>query len=284
MAKGATKNRRRTGGRTTPTPCRLLGDDRYCEPLNHVWLLDPTGKVTKRWGACSCGQRFAPSDVPKDLPAAAAAFLADRPAVGTGPGSRLEEAGVAQAVEGLWPVDRESPWARVGVVPVGQAVLHEPTSSIDALAPSIAALADRMLHTQEQAEGIGLAANQVGGAVRALAHNLPRVAPTILINAVLLDAWDEWRYEEGCLSLHLDGTWSEVVRPKVVVVHAELPGGGELVTQADELFARVLQHELDHLDGIEYVQRLTGPEADRVYRLMREAGIDTDTWLPPRPY
>ncbi len=279
MAKAATKKGRRLG-RTTPTPCRLLGDDRYCEPLNHLWLLDAGGKVTKRWGACSCGERFAPSEVPKELPAAAVAFLAHRPQ----PDPVLGPDALARVVRDLWPVDQASPWARDGVVPVGQAVLHEPTDHVDVTAPAVADLAARLLHTQEEAEGIGLAANQVGGPVRALSHNLPRIAPTVLVNAVLLDAWDEWRYEEGCLSLHLEGTWSEVVRPKVVVVHAQLPGGGELVAQADELFGRVLQHELDHLDGIEYVQRLTGPEADRVYRLMRDAGIDTDTWLPPRPY
>ncbi|MBA3281728.1 MAG: peptide deformylase [Acidimicrobiia bacterium] len=281
MAKGATRKNRLLGGRTAPTPCPTLGDDRYCEPLNLVWLLDDRGeKVIKRYGACSCGQRFPPSEVPKDLPAAAAAHLAARPV----PDPMLDEAAVAEVVRRLWPVNQESAWARDGVVPVGQAVLHEPTDHVDIASPSIAALAARMLHTQADAEGIGLAANQVGAPVRALAHNLPRVAPTILVNAVLLHSWGEWLYEEGCLSLHLDKSWAEVRRPKVIVVHAQLPDGGEIVIQADELFARVLQHELDHLDGVEYVQRLTGAGAERVYALLRDAGIDADTWLPPRPY
>jgi len=191
---------------------------------------------------------------------------------------------LAQVVRDLWPVDLESAWARIGVVPVGQAVLHQPTDVVDVDAASVGDLAARLLHTQAEAEGIGLAANQVGAPVRTLAHNLPRVAPPIFVNAVLLDGWDHWDYEEGCLSLHLDGTGAEVRRPKVVVVHADLLDGTQVVVEADELFARVLQHELDHLDGIEYVQRLTGREATRVYALMRDAGIDTATWLPPRPY
>lgn len=279
MARAATK-KSRLRGRVAQKPCKLLGDDRAHEPLNKVWLLDADGRVTKRYAACSCGERFPPSEVPRELPEAATAYLAER----RRPEPFLDEPAVARVVDELWPIDQESAWARDGVVPVGQAVLHEPTDQLDPLAPSLAALAARLLHTQEHAEGIGLAANQVGGPVRALAHNLPRVAPTILVNAVLLDSRDEWTYEEGCLSLHLDGSWAEVVRPKVVVVHADLTDGTQLVVEADELFARVLQHELDHLDGIEYVQRLTGREADRVYALLRETGIDTDTWLPPRPY
>ncbi len=277
---GTNTKKRRRGGRVAETPCELLGDDRLCEPLNLIWRLDTTGKVTKRYAACSCGTRFPPSDVPKELPAVVAAHLAT-PSL---PGLVLDEPAMARVVRGLWPVARESPWARAGVVPVGQAVLHEPTDFFDPASPSVMDLAERLLFTQEHAEGIGLAANQVGAPVRALSHNLPRVAPPILVNPTLLESWDEWRYEEGCLSLHLDGTWAEVVRPKVIVVHAELLDGSQIVVQADELFARVLQHELDHLDGVEYVQRLTGPEADRVYEVMRKAGVDTGAWLPPRPY
>ncbi|HEX2574872.1 MAG TPA: peptide deformylase [Aquihabitans sp.] len=284
MAKGATTRKGRLRSRVAPRPCHLLGDDRTHEPLNRVWLLDADGKVTKRYAACSCGERFPPADVPRDLPEAAAAHLERRRAGAGAVMDRLDGEAMARVVRELWPVDQESAWARDGVVPVGQRVLHEPTASFDAAAPAVADLAARLLHTQEHAEGIGLAANQVGAPVRALAHNLPRVAPPILLNATLLDQRDEWTYEEGCLSLHLDGTWAEVRRPKVVVVHAELPDGGEIVLEADELFARVLQHEIDHLDGIEYVQRLTGREAERVYGLMRDAGIDTDTWLPPLPY
>lgn len=276
---GKTRNRL-LGGRVAAKPCPNLGDDRLCEPLNLVWMLDRSGKVTKRYGSCTCGRRFPPSDVPKDLPEVVVSHLADRVL----PEPVLDETAMARVVRGLWPVGKESPWARDGVVPVGQAVLHQATDFFDVAAPSVMDLADRLLFTQEDADGIGLAANQIGAPVRALAHNMARIAPPIMVNPTLLDSWDEWRYEEGCLSLHLEKSWAEVVRPKVVIVHADLLDFKQIVVQADELFARVLQHELDHLEGIEYVQRLTGPEADRVYALMQAAGIDTGTWLPPRPY
>ena len=281
MARAAAKTRNRLlGGRVATKPCPTLGDDRLCEPLNLVWLLDGSSKVTKRYGACSCGRRFPPSDVPKDVPTVAVDYLATRVI----PEPVLDETAMARVVRELWPATKESPWARDGVVPVGQAVLHEATEYFDVAAPSVMDLAERLLFTQEDADGIGLAANQIGAPVRALAHNLARVAPPILVNPTLLDGWDEWVYEEGCLSLHLEKSWAEVTRPKVIVVHADLLDFNQIVVQADELFARVLQHELDHLDGIEYVQRLTGAEADRVYALMQAAGIDTKTWLPPRPY
>lgn len=281
----ATGNRRHTG-RVTLKPCALLDDDRTCEPLNRVWLLAAGGAVTRRYAACSCGRRFGSRDVPRDLPASAVAHLARRPGADAEAGAaedRLDADEVAAVVAGLWPVDRPSEWAKTGVVPVGQPVLHHPTRPLDVSAPAVAELAARLLHTQEDANGIGLAANQIGAPVRALAHNLPQIAPTVLLNPVLLESRGSWVYEEGCLSLEVQGSWAEVRRPKVIVVHALLPDGTGLVTEADELFSRVLQHELDHLDGIEYVQRLTGAARDRVYDLLDRTGVPT-TWLPPHPY
>ena len=59
--------------------------------------------------------------------------------------------------------------------------------------------------------------------------------------------------------------------------------GGAIIVEADELLSRVLQHEIDHLNGIEYVQRLHGEELKRVYSMMRESGVDLEL-LPPIPY
>ncbi|MCU1496699.1 MAG: peptide deformylase [Acidimicrobiales bacterium] len=283
MAAGGSKAaKRRHTGRVTLKPCELLDDDRTCEPLNRVWLLAGDGSVARKYASCTCGRRFSGRDVSLRLPASAADHLARRAEGGTGE-RPLDAEEMARVVAGLWPVDRASEWAKTGVVPVGQSVLHRATRPVDPAAPAVADLAARLLLTQEAAHGIGLAANQVGAPVRALVHNLPEVAPAVLLNPVLLESRDEWSYEEGCLSLEIKGTWAQVRRPRLIVVHASLPDGTGLVTEADELFSRVLQHELDHLDGIEYVQRLTGAERDRVYQLMQRTGVDTD-WLPPRPY
>ncbi|CAN5680628.1 hypothetical protein BH10ACT1_BH10ACT1_34850 [soil metagenome] len=288
MARTPRSAKGRHTGRVTLTPCEMLDDDRTCEPLNRIWLLEADGSVRRKYASCTCGRRFTGRDGAQKMPKSARDHLAARAEARAGgtagaDTAPLDAEQVAKVVVDLWPVDRPSEWAKTGVVPVGRSVLHHPTDFVDITAPAVADLAERLLFTQEDANGIGLAANQVGAPVRALSHNLPQVAPTVLVNPVLLEGRGEWVYEEGCLSLEIKGTWAEVRRPKVVVVHAQLPDGTELVAEADELFARVLQHELDHLDGIEYVQRLTGTERDRVYQLMQRTGVDTD-WLPARPY
>jgi peptide deformylase len=184
----------------------------------------------------------------------------------------------------LWPEDKTSDIAKVGVVPVGIEVLHQPTRFLGNDAAELGPeLGERLLRTMEQANGIGLAANQVGASVRMLAHNLPRAAPGLLLNPVLLEASGQWDYAEGCLSLQVPEVRSVVRRPKVVTVVADLLDGTSIVLRADELLSRVLQHELDHLEGIEYVQRLTGQLRDRVYDVMVGAGVAVKC-LPFRPY
>ena len=184
----------------------------------------------------------------------------------------------------LWPEDETSGFAKVGVVPVGIEVLHRETRFIgqDA-AEFVSVLGHRLLRTMEQAQGIGLAANQVGAPARMLVHNLRRAAPPLLFNPVLLSSSGEWDYEEGCLSLQVQGVRATVRRPKVITLTADLPDGSAVILVADELLSRILQHELDHLEGIEYVQRLAGEARDHVYRIMVKAGVAIE-WLPSRPY
>jgi peptide deformylase len=195
----------------------------------------------------------------------------------------LDEPNLAEVVASCWPEFEESQFSKVGVVPVGVEVLHRPGSFVDRDADSVRVLSSRMLRTMETARGIGLAANQVGAGVRVLAHNLPRVAPMVLVNPMLVAHSGSWDYEEGCLSLSVDGVRATVRRPKEVTVVSDLLDGARLVLEADELLARVIQHELDHLDGVEYVQRLTGSVRTRVYGRMDAAGVDT-SWLPSLPY
>jgi peptide deformylase len=71
-----------------------------------------------------------------------------------------------------------------------------------------------------------------------------------------------------------------VHRPQVLVFRAWTLESKEVEIEADELLARVAQHEIDHLDGIEYVQRLTGGDRSRVYERLRKAGVNV-AWVPP---
>lgn len=270
-SKGKKKGRRRQhAGRVTLGPCEALGNDRLCEPLNSVWIWDQHG-ASRSYSSCTCGRRYRQTAAHDCVIPAS-----DR--------SGLDAGELRRVVADMWPSAKTSTFAKAGVVPVGVEVLHQPTHYVDHSAgDEIRAIESRLLETMAAAQGIGLAANQVGAGVRLLAHNLTRVAPPVLLNPVVLSSSGEWLYDEGCLSLQVEGTRARLARPKKLTVWARLPDGGTILIVADELLSRVLQHELDHLEGIEYVQRLIGPERDRVYDRMDAAGVAL-SWLPERPY
>ena len=81
----------------------------------------------------------------------------------------------------------------------------------------------------------------------------------------------------------VDGATAEVTRPREITVVADLPGGGHVVVEADELLARVVQHELDHLEGIEYVQRLGGSARDATYGVLAADDVPVER-LPEIAY
>ena len=177
----------------------------------------------------------------------------------------------------------DSKWSGAGVSPFGDDVLHSPTIPIEEVDDAAREVASYMVEVMAARHGIGLAANQVGLPWRMFVHNMPRVAPQVIINPTLVDVDDHWTYVEGCLSLTIEGTHEILRRPKRIVVKALDISGREVRIAADELLARVFQHEIDHLDGIVYVQRLIGKPRETVYGLMAEHGVHL-TKLPPRPY
>lgn len=131
--------------------------------------------------------------------------------------------------------------------------VSEPVTEIDG---ALVELAERMLVTMEVEAGVGLAAPQVGRTVRMFTHALGHLAPQVLINPRIVDLSGEWAYSEGCLSI--PGLHYELVRPGTVHLRALTLDGDEVEVEADQLLGRVLQHELDHLDGVLFVDRLTG--------------------------
>lgn len=194
----------------------------------------------------------------------------------------FSEAG-SDSVPELWPEDEIVSFGKQGCVPVGTPVLHSPTRRYTGRLDDLRPLSERMARTLRAAEGIGLAANQVGAGLRVLLHALPQSAPDLLINPVLISSEGWCAYPEGCLSLNLPASRARVERPRRVLVKATLPRGERILIDAGDYLARVLLHEIDHLDGIEYVQRLTGDVADRVYAAMATAGIPVEM-MPVMPY
>jgi len=138
----------------------------------------------------------------------------------------------------------------------GDQVLRRVCEPVADINGEIVELAERMLVTMEVEEGVGLAGPQVGRPLRIFTHALPDLAPPVLINPEIVELSGEWSYSEGCLSI--PGLHYELVRPGTVHLRAWTIDGDEVEIEADELLGRVLQHEHDHLDGVLFVDRLTG--------------------------
>ena len=133
----------------------------------------------------------------------------------------------------------------------------------------------RMGRLMHDALGIGLAATQVGVMHRVLVYRVDPDAPVaVVVNPVLEWASEEREpLEEGCLSL--PGVLVEVERPVHVRVRARDERGEEQLIEASGLEARVLQHEMDHLDGVLIVDRTTRDQRKQAMRALREAGAGT---------
>lgn len=141
---------------------------------------------------------------------------------------------------------------------MGDPVLRQEAETIEAVTDEVRALARDMFDTMYEADGVGLAANQVGITRRLIVVD-PReegVVPRALVNPTVVSTGEETeRGEEGCLSI--PGLRDVVERPSTVVVEALDLDGNTLRVEADGLLARVLLHEIDHLDGVLFPDRLT---------------------------
>jgi len=157
---------------------------------------------------------------------------------------------------------------------VGDPVLRTAAAEVTDIDGRLVKLAQDMLDTMYEAPGIGLAAPQVGVGKRLFVYDLDpegRTDPHVLVNPRIVESDGEWTYEEGCLSI--PGLSFEIVRPKVVHLVGVDLDGNEVSVEADELTARLFQHELDHLDGVLMTERMdpdTKKRALKEIRRMRE--------------
>ena len=137
-------------------------------------------------------------------------------------------------------------------------ILREKASPVKQISAKLPQLVQDMFETMRAAQGIGLAAPQVGVPKRIIVIDIndyhPETPSIALINPVIMDAAGEALGEEGCLSL--PGYRGIVRRAMDVRVKGLLPNAAEIEFEASGLMARVLQHEIDHLDGILFIDRL----------------------------
>jgi peptide deformylase len=143
-------------------------------------------------------------------------------------------------------------------------VLRMRANEVEDVDDSVSALVERMTGLMGEARGVGLAAPQLGILRRVIVYQTGEEEPAVaLVNPTIVESSDERvPDDEGCLSLGAATIVVEVERPLSVVVEATSPEGEAVRIEAEGLEARVIQHELDHLDGVLIIDR-TSPEQRR---------------------
>ena len=134
---------------------------------------------------------------------------------------------------------------------LGDDILRAKAKEITEMTPRIEELIDDMFDTMYEANGVGLAAPQVGIRKRLVVIDCGD-DPIVLINPVVLETSGSQTGLEGCLSV------GEVTRPNYAKVKALNENMEEIIVEGEELLARCLLHEIDHLDGIMYVDKVEG--------------------------
>jgi len=164
------------------------------------------------------------------------------------------------------------------IVKWGDPVLHAPSAPVKDLDGSLAELVTDMVETMYAAPGIGLAAPQIGVPLRVIVIDLSVGEENgqliTLVNPELVEREGEQRHEEGCLSV--PGFGGSPVRPAKVVVKGLDLDGKERVYTGTDLLARAFCHEIDHIDGLLFVDRLTPLKRDLLKRKLRKKARSND--------
>ncbi|MGO9411835.1 MAG: peptide deformylase [Spirochaetia bacterium] len=146
----------------------------------------------------------------------------------------------------------------LSIIKLGDPILKKHSVVVPDVNDNIRALVTEMIETMERGKGVGLAAVQVGELVRLFVTKVPGDSARVFINPDILEtSIEQATMEEGCLSI--PGLYTEVTRPASVRIQAWNEKGKPFTLSAEEYLARVIQHELDHLNGILFIDRV-GPK------------------------
>ncbi len=150
---------------------------------------------------------------------------------------------------------------------IGDEVLKKTCKEVKRITPRTLMLIEDMLDTMYEANGVGLAAPQVGILQRIVVIDVGE-GPIVLINPKILETSGEQTGDEGCLSI--PGKAGCVTRPNYVKVKAFDAGMEEVIYEGEELLARAFCHEIEHLDGHLYVEKVEGELHDVTYEEIEE--------------
>ena len=157
---------------------------------------------------------------------------------------------------------------------VGDPVLREVAQDVEDIDASLVSTTESMLDTMYAEPGIGLAAPQVGIKRRFFVYDVGD-GPETLVNPRIVESEGSWTYQEGCLSV--PGLFWDLVRPKKVHMVGYDLDGNEVSIEADELLARLFQHEMDHLNGVLLLDHLEEDQRKEAMKTLRERQIDKHT-------
>jgi peptide deformylase len=146
-------------------------------------------------------------------------------------------------------------------------VLRRKARKVTKIDGSVQRLIDDMIETMRAVSGVGLAAPQVGISLRIAVIEIPGHQVVILVNPEIIKRQGERLVGEACLSV--PGYQGEIKRSVWVKVKAQDRQGRNIRLKGDELLAQALEHEIDHLDGILYIDRVESP--DKLWKLLPEA-------------
>jgi peptide deformylase len=161
----------------------------------------------------------------------------------------------------------------------GDPVLRQIAAEVTNVDGALVKLTEAMVPTMVEAGGLGLAAPQIGVQKRLFVYDLrDGEGVKVIINPVITERRGEWTYDEGCLSVR--GLSWEIVRPKEVHITGYDLDGNEISIEADEVMARLFQHELDHLDGKLLIDYLDDEQRAEAMRTLRNRLLDAPPATP----
>jgi peptide deformylase len=168
------------------------------------------------------------------------------------------------------------------VLVVGHPVLNTRSDEVTDVDAKLVKLCEDMFHTMYVEHGAGLAAPQIGVQKRFFVYDLGAGdEQQVLINPEITGTDGEMEFSEGCLSI--PGLRFDIVRPERVGVKGLDLDGNEVEFEADDFLGRLIQHELDHLDGILMLERMDDDQRKQALRQIREMQAKAEGTLEPEP-
>lgn len=170
--------------------------------------------------------------------------------------------------------------ARLRIRQFGDPVLRTEAKEVERVTDAHRRLVADMLETMREAPGVGLAGPQVGVMERVFVWEVGDEYGAVFNPVIVARSDEEIESEEGCLSL--PGLYYPVTRPEQVTVEGIDENGDPVKLDADELLARVCQHEIDHLDGVLFIDHLPEELRKEALRILRDRALGLETPTAPK--